>query len=394
MLNKKCRIGAFCGIDKRYVDETHIKEVADAGIDFVFVESGFSREQIQFIGECCDKYNIDFLITDDKLYGPMGKYSESKEITSHYNGFKGFMGNFINDEPNAEQYDYLSKAIDAYKKSMPDKMAVINLLPMYGPEGCLKADSYEDYVNQYVEKINTPFIAVDVYPCGWLGPKKVTYEKYCRNLDIVATAARKSDREFWGFLQATSWLPGVRIPDETDLRWQAYAHLAFGASTIMYFTYICPAPNETETFKHGFIDVYGNKTSTYYYGKAVNREVRKVMKVIESYQYDGSFNLNYSDKVPYLQFDNCCEKPAFVKEIQSNEPVLAGVFSKESSNALIIVNMSELEDEKNAEISLSLEKDSLVKTYGANTEHSFKVKAGEELKLTLDCGCGILITAE
>jgi len=163
LLNKKCRIGAFCGIDKRYVDETHIKEVADAGIDFVFVESGFSREQIQFIGECCDKYNIDFLITDDKLYGPMGKYSESKEITSHYNGFKGFMGNFINDEPNAEQYDYLSKAIDAYKKSMPDKMAVINLIGTVYMEPYACPFETADRLIERAKNDGASIIAVDIH---------------------------------------------------------------------------------------------------------------------------------------------------------------------------------------------------------------------------------------
>lgn len=39
--NGKIRIGGFCGVDPNFADKQHIREIAEAGFDYVMVEAGF-----------------------------------------------------------------------------------------------------------------------------------------------------------------------------------------------------------------------------------------------------------------------------------------------------------------------------------------------------------------
>ena len=49
--NGKIRIGGFCGVDPNFADKQHIREIAEAGFDYVMVEAGFHPMVLKKIGE-------------------------------------------------------------------------------------------------------------------------------------------------------------------------------------------------------------------------------------------------------------------------------------------------------------------------------------------------------
>lgn len=394
--NGKIRIGGFCGVDPNFADKQHIREIAEAGFDYVMVEAGFHPMVLKKIGEWCKEYGLQWYFTDDKLYGHNAPFDKSGETVKTYKDYGGFAGNLIRDEPGASQFDALGKGVATYTKQVPGKQAIINLLPMYATNAALEASSYQDYINAYVKKVPTNYISVDIYPCTRMSDgTKTTWEGYAENLDIVATAARKSGREFWGFLQALTWSSGHREPDETDIRWQAYSHLAFGAVNLIYFTYRTPDDNGGEKFTPALIDRSGKKTDTWYAAQKVNKEINALSDVYMQYKSVGAYSHGYHSAVPYLRFDNQYTGAKAIQSIQCDSPLLVGCFEKKSGkgSGYMVVNMSDLQDKETASMKLSIPGAKTVTAHMGGK--SVKLTAsGGTYALRLGCGEGAFITVE
>ena len=394
--NGKIRIGGFCGVDPLFADEQHIKEIADAGFDYVMVEAGFHPMVLEMIGEWCSEYGVEWYYTDDKLYGHNAPFDKSAETVATYKDFGGFIGNLIRDEPGADQFDALGKGVELYQKQLPDKQAVINLLPMYATSQQLKTDTYQEYIDAYVQKVPTDYISVDIYPCQRLSDgTKYTWEGYAENLSIVATAARSSGREFWGFIQALTWSSGHREPDETDIRWQFYSHLAFGAVNLIYFTYRTPDDNGGEAFTPALIDRSGKKTETWYAAQKVNKEINALSDVYMQYKNVGAYSHAYNSAVPYLQFTNQYTGKKAIQSIDCGDPLLIGCFEKKSGSgsAYMVVNMTDLKDEESVSPKLRIPGAKKVTAY-AGGKSTVLTGSGDVYTLNLGCGEGAFITVE
>jgi len=388
------KIGAFCGIDPQYVDERHIKEISDAGIEFIFVDSTIRDvETISNIARWCLKYDIEWVLTDSNLYGVGPNYADADKITADYSSLPNFAGNMIYDEPGASKFSALGQAITSYKGLMNGKEAIINLLPNYATTEQLGTATYEQYINEYVAKVPTDFICVDFYPCTQDENKtKTTYEGYCENLNIVSSAARANNREFWGFIQTTTWSDGHRLPDETDLRWQMYTHLAFGASRMFHFTYTTP---DAEGYTLGaMLDERGEKTALWYAAQKVNAEIEALSDVYVNYKSLGAFAHNAGNKdyltmsKPYTEFDA-------ISDIQCNESLLIGCFesAKNNSKAFTVVNMSDLANDTSATVSFKAQGAKTVTVYNNATATQLTAENGV-YTLTLDSGAGAFVTVE
>ena len=394
--NGKIRIGGFCGVDPLFADEQHIKEIADAGFDYVMVEAGFHPMVLEQIGKWCGKYGVEWYFTDDKLYGHNAPFDKSAETVATYKDFGGFIGNLIRDEPGADQFDALGKGVELYQKQLPDKQAVINLLPMYATSQQLKTDTYQEYIDAYVRKVPTDYISVDIYPCQRQSDgTKYTWEGYAENLSIVATAARNSGREFWGFIQALTWSSGHREPDETDIRWQFYSHLAFGAVNLIYFTYRTPNDNGGESFTPALIDRSGKKTETWYAAQKVNKEINALSGVYMQYKNVGAYSHAYNSAVPYLQFTNQYTGKKAIQSIDCGDPLLIGCFEKKSGSgsAYMVVNMTDLKDEESVSPKLRIPGAKKVTAY-AGGRSTVLTGSGDVYTLNLGCGEGAFITVE
>ncbi|MBE6904583.1 MAG: hypothetical protein E7480_08260 [Ruminococcaceae bacterium] len=395
---EKLLIGAFCGIDPNYADEQHIKEAAEAGIHMLFIDAELRNAALlKMINQWCEKYGIKWLLTDPSLYGVGGHFNDIANITKNYASLSAFAGNIIRDEPGADQFDVLGNAISLYKKALPGKLGFINLLPTYANSTTqLNAPNYQSYVDQYVAKVPTDYICVDFYPCTRLSDDtKTTLAGYCDNLDIVSTAARKSGREFWSFIQTTTWSDGHRLPDETDIRWQMYTNLAFGATAMFHFTYSTPTGGGGESFKYAMIDKSGKKTDIYYAAQKVDAEFNAFSSVYMKYKSLGAFSHNSASASSYLTFKNQYKGFSTIKSVNCAEPLLIGCYESKtgSSKAFTVVNMSELSLNKSTTVTLELANAKKVTSYQGGKAKVLTGNAGK-YTINLACGEGAFVTVE
>ncbi|RAV11524.1 hypothetical protein DQG23_36180 [Paenibacillus contaminans] len=126
--------------------------------------------------------------------------------------------------------------------------------------------AYEDYVNQYVA-LNPDVLAFDHYPFQYNGQNN---PYYFENLEIIRRQALLSDVNFWSYIQSVSITNSLRLPTESEMRYQAYTNLAYGAKGLIYFTYETPP---FSGFNNGLILPGGAKNVSYTWAKNLNAEV-------------------------------------------------------------------------------------------------------------------------
>ena len=393
----KLQIGAWYPVDLNYLDKRHIDEMAEAGIDFIFAAWGDEVQKKEIFRLCADA-KIGVLTQDMRVLRSEGDSEKIFAYTGDYINEPAFIGNMLRDEPPATDYPGYAKLVDGYKKARPDKVPYINLLPIYASKEMLGTETYEEYIEQYAAQIDTDYISVDIYPfsCGNDGIKR-TNNDYFRNLDITAEVCRRYGRSLRGFIQTMGFNYIMRDPTEPEMRYQAYAFLAFGADAIYHFCYATP-PSSGEHFEYAMIDLKGEKTHLWHSAKAVNDELHAISDVLSQYINVGTYINIAGEKPDGVDFDNIYDINSLgtVKSFESDETVLAGCFKKESGkgDALILLNASEIRDEKTAEVKLSLCCEKTVTAYPDGKAERIYPDSDGIYTFALECCRGYLVTIE
>lgn len=172
-------------------------------------------------------------------------------------------GYSLRDEPSVVDFPELRQRVDALRAARPGRLAYINLFPSYAsPWGQLGAETYGEYVRQFVETVDTDVLSMDHYPR--FGPDVDGREGYCADLAVMRDFSVDRGVPFWNFFNIMPYGPHTD-PTEGQLRWQVYASLAYGARGILYFCYFTPPGAE---FPKGGAIIRTDGTRTRHYDQA------------------------------------------------------------------------------------------------------------------------------
>jgi hypothetical protein len=239
----------------------------------------------------------------------------------------------------------------------------VNLLPMYANAAQLKYGAgaaqikhydqdprlYYKYCVAWASITPADCMCMDVYPLR-SNPAKPTYDKYIENICIFSKVAKEYNKKFYAYIQAFAWTTSVRNPDAQEFIWQMYSMLSFGCTGFFMWRY----GGKGDPQEHDIIYPDGTLTDIYYAAKKANTEVKRISDIYIRYNNIGAFNVNCTDKTPYLKMTNPVSFPAV--NVTSKDPLLVGCFeAKEGSGkAITIVNMNEPLEKKGATASFTL----------------------------------------
>ncbi|MCU6710744.1 beta-galactosidase [Paenibacillus sp. J5C_2022] len=129
--------------------------------------------------------------------------------------------------------------------------------------------SYEDYVYRWM--YTEPDVLVfDHYPYLANGTLR---SDYYANLEVIRRQADLGGVNFWSYIQSVGVNGAWRVPSESEMRYQVYSNLAYGAKGYIYFTYWTPASSGGESFNNGIILPDGTKNSSYTWAQQLNADV-------------------------------------------------------------------------------------------------------------------------
>jgi hypothetical protein len=309
-----------------YVDDrSTLEAMRDAGITSV----AFVRPRML---DACQEFGIKAIVFDESISGrdwtePFdGEKSRRnlqtlvKEVGNH----PAVMGYHIKDEPPANDFPELAKAVAAVKELAPGKWPYINLFPGEGK-------SYDEYLEQFASVCKPTALSYDRYELGDDGGFPPSFWV---NLAQVREVARKHGLPFWQIvLTAPHWR--YRELTQADLRLQIFGSLVYGVTGIAYYKFCSaelPLLNAPDlgNFRMGPLDPFGEKTQTC---RNCNRQVHNLALTLLKLRSDDVYHIGYVPSRHHGPNEN-----TLVKSIPDGEWVVGDFTHSDRTRYVMIVN--------------------------------------------------------
>ncbi len=191
------------------------------------------------------------------------------ELISEVRNHPAVFGYYLRDEPSASFFPGLATVSSVVKELHPGVWPYINLFPNYADASQLGTKTYDEYLEKFIETCEPPILSYDHYAIFEGGGMR---GEYFANLESVRRSAVKHKLPFWQIVLSVGCL-NYREPSMTDLRFQVYTSLAYGAHGLAYFKYFTPGAGN---YRNGPIDQFGHETPMWSNMRQINLQVGKL----------------------------------------------------------------------------------------------------------------------
>lgn len=322
--------------DKFVLTDEWYAGLEDLGVNMISGLYDNQKAQAPKVFELAERHNLKVLYrfvsatTPEQVMADVCRWRDCRSLG-------GYM---LRDEPNALDFPALSRMRDAVFTMDTTRMVFVNLLPIVPPRIC-KADSYRDYVEKSVCELRTGLLSYDHYPVVLRDGKVSVKKDFYENLEIISSAARQAGWPFWAFSLVFGHYD-YPVPVESDIRFEVFNALAYGAQGIDYWLY---GFWNREDFKPTIapIDTTGRRTSVWYDIQRVNREIKGLTPVFLGCEVVGKGHVGV---VPQGA-ETLETMPGPLKSIRcGRQGVLVSHIRNEDRNYIVIVNHEPRQSQK------------------------------------------------
>ena len=327
----------------------------------------------------CERLGLTAIITaptGKRWFGEWMKLSDGeidrtvKQMVEAAGASPAVLGYYIMDEPGSPAFGALAEVVKAVKKYAPGKLAYINLFPSYATVGApdksqLGTATYTEYLERFVNEVRPQIISYDNYMVQYSDDLQDHNKAaiYYADLVEVRRVAQKYGLPFWNIVSSNQIRKQTTVPSPANLAFQAYTTLAAGGRGVSWFRYYQGA------YAYAPIDNAGERTVTWRYLQAVNRQLRTLGPIMNRLTSTGLFSS--SSRVPHLP-----SLPGrILRRVQSTASPRG--FSQDEPPIMV----GEFEDEKGHEyvmlVNLSLERSTNTKIH---TKKTYQTKRSESIK--------------
>ncbi len=270
-----------------------------------------------------------------------------KEMVEQAGDSPAVLGYYLRDEPGAQAFPALGKAVAAVKKYAPGKLAYINLFPSYATVGAanesqLETASFTEYLERFVAEVKPQMLSYDNYMVQYADDleDKQRAALYYADLLEVRRMAQKHGLPFWNIVSCTQIRPPTTIPSPANLAFQAYTTLAAGGRGVSWYKYYQGG------YAYAPVDGADHKTPTWQYLRVVNGQLRTLGPIINRLESTGVFFTSPPpvEALPLLpgRIVQRVESKASPRGIvPARPPVMVGEFrDRQGTDYVMLVNLS------------------------------------------------------
>lgn len=286
-------IMAYSGPPPEETTLERYREIAEAGIDYLVPGNGiFDRESNLKVMELAQQVGIKIIPVDMRMMPfalkPDVEVDEEviRQVARDYKDHPVMAGYVVKDEPDANTFPALKTISDILRDEDPAHEPLVNLFPNYATIHQLGVDNYPAYMRKYIETVEPGLLSYDSYPLRLDG--ETIYDDWYGNLEIARKEALEAGIPFLVFMQSEGIKEeGLRVPNRSEILWQASTALAYGAQGVGWFCYWTPQPDQgfervdgakppmVEAHHNAMIDIDGKRTKIHGYVRKANAYLKK-----------------------------------------------------------------------------------------------------------------------
>lgn len=302
--------------------DARYKEISDAG--FTVVIGGFGANTIEAVQrqlELCEKHGMKVIAWSQGV--PADQLPDGPAC----------WGYGVRDEPNAKDFPALRQRVDEIRAARPGKLAYINLFPKYASAEQLGTPTYDEHVARFVDEVGVDVLSMDHYPI--FKPDTDGRDGYCETLEVMRRESLRKDIPFWNFFNTMPYGPHTD-PTESQLRWQVFTSLAYGAKGVLYFCYWTPKGGE---FPKGgaIIRVDGTRTRHYDQAQRINAALNNLGPALMRLTSTGVIRIS-PDTDPAAALTGSPIKALAKDEVDPPLDLLLGAFRHEDGRRAVLLN--------------------------------------------------------
>jgi hypothetical protein len=256
----------------QYMTEDEVEEWADAG--FTVPQSPRfdpgNPEQVAHMRRLLDwahERGMKLIVCDPRGYARRGEDGKAhpeyaagiQAAVEQFGDHPGLFGLHVGDEPGAADKDAFFDCYRVQKEVAPHLHPFANLLPYFpGIEARAGADTWANYLDEYVKESNADLISYDCY--AQMNPGEGGWQNYYENLRLYREAMLRNGVPFWNTVLSVGHFR-YRCPNLDEIRWQFNTTVASGAHGVLWFFYYMRQPHAN--YRLSPVDEHWNLTQTY-----------------------------------------------------------------------------------------------------------------------------------
>jgi hypothetical protein len=312
-------------------DEATLKSMADCGINAVaFVPVNML--------DACQKYGIKAIVNDEEVM-PGGPFNGDRAckvlpgLIKKVNDHPAVYGYHLKDEPHAEEYPELAKAIEMVKQLAPGKWPYVNLFPGGG-------EKYDAYLRDFVEICEPTVMSFDYYPTLDTGEFREGFWTIMAHVRQYAKLAKVDLQTI--VLTVAHW--GYREVTAADIRLQVFGSLVYGARGISFYKFISKelpihgAP-DLGNWRMAPLNQWGEKTRTWDDLHDVNRMVLNLAPTLLKLRSDDVYHIG--GEIPNRNHGP--NEETLVKSLPDATQWIVGDFTHEDGSRWVMIVNKDLE---------------------------------------------------
>lgn len=259
-----------------------------------------------------------------------------EEETSKFKDYLALAGILVWDEPIATDFETIASLQDAILSEDDEILSYVNLLPSFVSPKQLKADSYRDYLEKYIDIVNPQFLSYDNYGITDDHGNSVLRGSYFENLEIASKVSRDAGIPLWTFCLSTSH-GHYPVPTEGELMFQAFSGLAYGSQCLQFYGY-APWPGVMPEYANAPVSMDGKRQEAWKVCQQVNTAVQSVSEVFLGAELLDVWHTG--SEIPYGTIRlSAGQLPNVIFSVRSHGPgVIVSHLQNDDKEYLVIVN--------------------------------------------------------
>ncbi|MBQ8393976.1 MAG: hypothetical protein IJX49_00200 [Clostridia bacterium] len=340
--DKEITIGIWNG-SRHDLNDLDLYNLQQAGINLLVGADPTKMSQRELV-ERSAEFDINVI-----LDGREGKWNGE---TPDFVDMENFWGFSLYDEPFMGHLNSLQSAKERYDEKLPGKMFFVNMLPSSGSE-----TDYYSYLKTFVDGLDLEMCSYDNYS---LMLDEETDEIYIRDtylfdFDVASHVAKEAGVPMWYTLLTSGHLR-YTDPTTTELEWQMYLAMTYGAQALIHYVYATHDPD----YVYPIVNyLTGEVTEKYYRVQEANGTIRSWDHIYLNFDWLGTSNVEGSNGgtglLDWTIYNEAIDTYGEIVSAEATEDVIVGHFKDGNDNAgFMVTNITNPVENKTTEVSVKL----------------------------------------